>query len=147
MKILYFKLETDFFVSVQRAMSRILSRQELKMDQHRFGMFEIQLFPFIDIASIESLSEGKFLSAQVLLDILFRSLLKTTGLLSISMVNDWLLCGSMDGLLSLHNLQQGIATVELEQSEKLINVRLGSDLKNLATTSSDGYFSFYKINF
>ena len=73
--------------------------------------------------------------------------MKITGLFSISMVNDWLLCGSMDGLLSLHNLQQGIATVELEQSEKLINVRLGSDLKNLATTSSDGYFSFYKINF
>jgi len=66
---------------------------------------------------------------------------------SISMINDWLLCGSMDGLLSLHNLQQGIATVELEQSEKLINVRLGSDMKTLATTSSDGYFSFYKINF
>ena len=126
-------------------MSRILSRQELKMDQHRFGMFEIQLYLFIDIASIESLSEGNFFvstrSAR------FRSLLKITGLFSISMVNDWLLCGSMDGLLSLHNLQQGIATVELEQSEKLINVRLGSDLKNLATTSSDGYFSFYKINF
>ena len=142
--MLYFKLETYFFVSVQRAMNQILSQQELKMDQHRFGMFEIQLFLFIDITSIESLSEGNFLSVKICSTLY---ILEITSLFSISMVNDWLLCGSMDGLLSLHNLQQGIATVELEQSEKLINVRLGSDLKNLATTSSDGYFSFYKINF
>ena len=63
------------------------------------------------------------------------------------MAGDWLVSCSMDGILGIHNLSIGRPVVELSQKEKLINVQIAANQKNVVTTSSDGYFSLYNLHF
>ena len=66
---------------------------------------------------------------------------------SLSLVDEWLGAVSMDGLISVHHHQKTDGPViELGQTEKVICIQLAPDLKHLATTSSDGWLSYYRMH-
>jgi len=66
---------------------------------------------------------------------------------SLSLVDEWLGAVSMDGLISVHHHQKTDGPViELGQAEKVICIQLAPDLKHLATTSSDGWLSYYRMH-
>ena len=66
---------------------------------------------------------------------------------SVSFVDEWLAGVSMDGLISVHHMQKTDSpVVELSQAEKVVSIQLDPARKRLATTSSDGFFTFYRMN-
>ena len=62
------------------------------------------------------------------------------------MKGNWLLAGSMDQTVSLHNLQKNQNLLSVECGERVISVDLDEKISAAISNQADGTCKFWRIN-
>ena len=63
------------------------------------------------------------------------------------MKGNWLLAGSMDETISLHNLQKNQNLVEMSCGDRVISVDLDAKIQAAITNQADGTCIYWNISF
>ena len=110
----------------------------VKVDVLRSGTREILHYHFIAKKRTAKRFEGNYITiSNIILNPLF----------SISMKGNWLLAGSMDETISLHNLQKSQNLLSMECGDRVISVDLDYKIEAAITNQADGSCIYWDISF